>query len=125
MIIEDFLKKEHRRVVDKTLLAEVLHPANTPGIRDGCSLAHALLERGERSLPHRLVTSAEAYAILEGEGIMHIDDESASVRAGSVIYIPPGSRQHLENTGAGRLSFLCVVWPAWHADDEIVEAAYD
>jgi mannose-6-phosphate isomerase-like protein (cupin superfamily) len=51
---------------------------------------------------------------------MHIDSEQAQVRAGQVILIPPGSRQHIRNTGTTYLKFICVVNPYWRADDEEV-----
>jgi mannose-6-phosphate isomerase-like protein (cupin superfamily) len=36
------------------------------------------------------------------------------------VYIPPGAEQHIRNTGAGDLKFLCIVDPAWRAEDEEV-----
>lgn len=51
---------------------------------------------------------------------MHIDAESSEVVAGSAVYIPPRSIQHIENTGTQDLVFLCIVDPAWRAQDEEV-----
>jgi mannose-6-phosphate isomerase-like protein (cupin superfamily) len=64
--------------------------------------------------------TSEVYYILEGEGIMHVDDESAAVHAGQAIYVPPNSNQHISNTGDSDLRFLCIVDPAWQPQDEEV-----
>ncbi len=101
---------------DASFLKELLHPAKEP-LAIGYSLARAEVAAGARTLPHRL-ESAEVYCIVEGRGLMHVGDEQAEVAAGDAIYIPPGAVQFIENTGAGRLSFLCIVDPAWRAEDE-------
>lgn len=49
---------------------------------------------------------------------MHIDGESASVRPGQAVFIPPGAVQYIENTGADDLAFLAIVDPQWRAGDE-------
>jgi mannose-6-phosphate isomerase-like protein (cupin superfamily) len=42
------------------------------------------------------------------------------VEAGSLIYVPPGSKQSLENSGPTAIEFLCLVDPAWRSEDEEV-----
>ena len=104
---------------DETLLREVLHTD-----RDNAALpysqAHAALSPGKRSLAHRL-RGSEVYYVLQGQGKMHIDGESGEVRAGHVVYVPPGATQFIENTGDDELAFLCIVHPAWRAEDEDVD----
>ena len=103
---------------DDTILKEILHPAKADlSIR--YSLAHAVVPPQTASLRHRLKTS-EVYYILSGEGLMHIDEEEASVKAGDTLYIPPNSIQWIENTGASPLAFLCIVDPPWREEDEEV-----
>lgn len=101
---------------DSTVLRELLHPGKAE-LALRYSLAHAVVKPGARSRPHRLRTS-EVYYVLEGEGVMHIDRESTPVHTGQAIYIPPGSRQWIENPGETELKFLCIVDPAWRAEDE-------
>jgi mannose-6-phosphate isomerase-like protein (cupin superfamily) len=117
MFIKDLAKCQYFKASDSTSLCELLHPG-----RDGpdlpYSIAHAILEPGESSLSHRLKTSSEVYFILEGKGEMHIDSEQAEVYTGQAILIPPGSWQHIRNTGRTDLKFLCIVHPIWHAEDE-------
>ncbi len=103
---------------DETILRELLHPARAD-VALGYSLAHAVVPVGARSLRHRLKTS-EVYFLLSGKGLMHIDEDTAPVRAGETIYIPPGALQWIENTGTEALAFLCIVDPAWRPDDEDV-----
>ncbi|MBU4077459.1 MAG: cupin domain-containing protein [Euryarchaeota archaeon] len=55
---------------------------------------------------------------MEGEGIMHINEESSKVHPGAAIYIPPRSMQYINNTGKTDLIFLCIVDPAWRREDE-------
>jgi mannose-6-phosphate isomerase-like protein (cupin superfamily) len=103
---------------DNTILREILHP-DKQGLHFRYSLAHAVVKPGEVSLPHRLATS-EVYYILEGTGIMQVDDKKAEVGPGSTVYIPPHSVQSIRNTGRTDLKFLCMVDPAWRAVDEEV-----
>jgi mannose-6-phosphate isomerase-like protein (cupin superfamily) len=101
---------------DGTHLRELLHPAHQPA-EIPYSLAHAVVGPGEASVPHRLRDS-EVYYILSGSGVMHIEGEQAVVTTGTTIYVPPDAIQHIENTGPDELVFLCIVYPAWRAEDE-------
>jgi mannose-6-phosphate isomerase-like protein (cupin superfamily) len=103
---------------DGSILRELLHPAKGE-IDIRYSLAHATVKPGEKTRPHRLKTT-EVYYIIEGRGRMHIDDEVCEVSAGCAVYIPPGATQCIENIGPADLVFLCIVDPAWRAQDEDV-----
>ncbi|OGD30435.1 MAG: mannose-6-phosphate isomerase, partial [Candidatus Aminicenantes bacterium RBG_13_63_10] len=85
------------------------------------SLAWARVPARRSTRPHRLASS-EVYYILAGEGEMHIEPEKKTIGPGHVVYIPPGSRQWIENTGQDELRFLCIVDPAWRPEDEEVPA---
>lgn len=105
--------------LDGTDICELLHPdREDEDLFMGYSLAHARLGPGEASRPHLLKTSSEVYFILEGRGRMNVDRESCEVGPGTVIFVPPGSSQHIENTGDGTLVFLCLVYPPWCEGDE-------
>ncbi|HHT18392.1 MAG: cupin domain-containing protein [Euryarchaeota archaeon] len=117
MLIKSIDDCEYFQTSDQTTLCELLHPKNEK-IKMGCSIAYALLNKGEASLPHELKTSVEIYYILEGKGVMHIDKESEEVKKGDAIYIPPGSVQWIKNNGKSLLKFLCVVTPPWKEEDE-------
>lgn len=116
MLIKDLQDCEQFIAADNSHLRELLHP-DKDDVQFRYSLAHAVVPPGETTLPHSLKTS-ELYYILEGEGLMHIDDEVAHVRPGQAINIPPRSRQFIQNTGSTDLKFLCIVDPAWRREDE-------
>lgn len=116
MLVKDIKKSNYFTSMDKTLLTELLHPKNED-IKMGCSIAHAVLKPGKFSLPHR-VRSVEIYYLLEGKGIMHIEEESKELRPGQAVYIPPESRQWIENVSDVDLKFLCIVTPPWREKDE-------
>jgi mannose-6-phosphate isomerase-like protein (cupin superfamily) len=103
---------------DDSLLRELLHP-DKQEIAVRYILARALVAPGVTTLVHRLRAS-EVYYVVAGEGVMSIDDEKSPVRPGSAIYIPPGSTQFIQNTGATDLEFLCIVDPAWRKENEEV-----
>ena len=103
---------------DGSILRELLHPDKAM-ILTRCSLAHAKVEAGQRTKPHKL-KSSEVYYVTAGQGLMHIDQESFEVGPECAIYIPPNAVQYIENTGYSDLKFLCIVDPAWREEDEEV-----
>jgi mannose-6-phosphate isomerase-like protein (cupin superfamily) len=117
MLIKDIRDCRAFPAIDETTIRELLHPMET-GMAIACSVAHATLGPGKSSRPHRLRTSSEIYYILDGSGIMHIGHQTADVCSGQLIFIPPGAEQYIENASQGSLTFLCVVDPAWHEEDE-------
>ena len=116
MFIKDLKDCKEFLAGDKTVLRELLHP-DKQNLELHYSLAHATLKNGETSTPHKLKTS-EVYYIIEGEGVMHINNETKKVCSGQVIYIPPNAIQYIESTGKLPLKFLCIVDPAWKKEDE-------
>jgi mannose-6-phosphate isomerase-like protein (cupin superfamily) len=101
-----------------TKIKQYFHPHNTlNGVR--FSLAQFTIKQGKRSLRHKL-QSSEIYYILEGTGVMRINEESFTVGRDDSVYVPPMSEQFIENTGEGDLRFLCMVDPAWKTEDEII-----
>jgi mannose-6-phosphate isomerase-like protein (cupin superfamily) len=118
MIIKDIDDCRQITAGDGSLLRELLNPL-TEDLAVRYSLAEARVRPGESTLPHRL-TNAEVYYILAGDGEMRIGDETAGVRSGQAVYIPPGAVQSISNTGDRDLIFLCIVDPAWQPEDEQV-----
>lgn len=103
---------------DHTSLREIFHPAKHQ-LKLGYSLAHGTLAPGQRSKWH-VLASSEVYYFIAGHGRFMIDEEVVSVEAGTTLYVPPGGKQSLENTGTDAIEFLCIVDPAWKSDDEQV-----
>ena len=101
-----------------TEIRQILHPNNTlNGIR--YSLAHSTIKPGKKSKLHKMKTT-EVYFVLEGKGILYIDDEPINIEKHQSIFVPPFSLQCLENTENEELKVLCIVDPAWKKDDEVL-----
>ncbi|MCF7972616.1 MAG: cupin domain-containing protein [Phycisphaerae bacterium] len=101
---------------DHCLLREMIHP-DKQDLALRYSLAHATVPAGKTTTPHRLCTS-EVYYILQGQGLMHIDDDHSEVAVSDTVYIPPHAVQSITNTGPGELTFICIVDPAWQDENE-------
>jgi len=101
-----------------TKIKQYFHPHNTlNGIN--YSIAQFTLGPGKKSKLHK-ISSSEIYYILEGSGNLKIDEETHHIEKDDSAYVPPNSKQLIENTGSIDLKFLCIVEPAWKADDEIL-----
>jgi len=101
-----------------TKIKQYFHPHNTlNGIN--FSMAQFTLEPGKKSKLHKM-SSSEIYYILEGTGNLKIDEDEYQLEKDDSVYVPPNSKQIIENTGSINLRFLCIVEPAWKADDEIL-----
>ena len=101
-----------------TKIKQYFHPHNTlNGIN--YSIAQFTLGPGKKSKLHK-ISSSEIYYILEGSGNIKIDEETHQLEKDDSAYVPPNSKQFIENTGSIDLKFLCIVEPAWKAEDEIL-----
>jgi len=58
----------------------------------------------------------QVYHVLEGEGLLTLDDERRVMRRHDYVFVPPGVRHSFTNTGLGPLVFLVVTTPV--EDDE-------
>ena len=101
-----------------TKIKQYFHPHNTlNGIN--YSMAQFTLESGKKSKLHKM-SSSEIYYILEGSGKLKINEDTHHLEKDDSAYVPPNSKQFIENIGSIDLRFLCIVEPAWKADDEIL-----
>jgi len=62
--------------------------------------------------PDHFHTYDEVVYVLERDGALHIDGESAPLRAGTCVHLPKGLVHCLENTGPGEMQVLGVFRPA-------------
>jgi mannose-6-phosphate isomerase-like protein (cupin superfamily) len=62
--------------------------------------------------PDHFHTYDEVVYVLQGEGALHIDGETAPLRAGSCVHLPARLVHCLENTGPGEMHVLGVFRPA-------------
>jgi len=101
-----------------TKIKQYFHPHNTlNGIN--YSIAQFTLGPGKKSKLHKM-SSSEIYYILEGSGNLKIDEDTHHLEKDDSAYVPPNSKQFIENIGSIDLKFLCIVEPAWEAENEIL-----
>jgi len=101
-----------------TKIKQYFYPHNTlNGIN--YSLAQFTLGPGKKSKLHK-IRSSEIYYILEGNGNLNVDENTYNLEKDDSVYVPPNSKQFIENTGESNFRFLCIVEPAWKVDDEIL-----
>lgn len=85
------------------------------------TLAEARLLPGATTTRHRHVKTEEIYYVLDGEGLMQVGLETASVGPGDAIAIPPGASHQITNTGDTVLKFLCCCAPGYEHEDTLLE----
>lgn len=84
------------------------------------SLAEARLPAGASTQEHYHIKTEEIYFITAGRGRMRIDTETAEVKPGDAVAIPPGRKHKLWNTGPEPLKLLCCCSPAYEHGDTII-----
>jgi mannose-6-phosphate isomerase-like protein (cupin superfamily) len=60
---------------------------------------------------HKHKIQEQVYHVLDGEGVMEIEDERTVVGKHDVIFIPPGVEHSIKNSGLGDLTFIVVTTP--------------
>lgn len=103
---------------DASLIREILSPRNSPLKRQ--SLAEAIVPPGAITNEHFHVDTEEIYYILSGVGRFEMNGESADVKPGDGIAIPPGSKHRIRNTGVEDLVFLCICVPAYEHENTVI-----
>jgi len=84
------------------------------------SLAEARVPVGGSTQEHYHARTEEIYFITTGCGRMRIEAETAEVKAGDAVAIPPGKKHKLWNTGSETLKLLCCCSPAYEHSDTII-----
>jgi len=119
MLVKRFANQREIVAGDNCILREFFNIEHGDKVECRYSLAWAKVPVGQTSQKHVMKTT-EVYFILKGKGKMHIGDEVEDVGLYDTIYIPSGAVQYVENVGDGDLEFICIVDPAWRAEDEMV-----
>ncbi len=87
------------------------------------SLAEARLPPGGSTTPHRHECTEEIYYILQGAGLMRVQEDHREVGPGDAIAILPGQWHQITNIGRGVLKLLCCCVPPYEDDDTTLEPA--
>ena len=59
----------------------------------------------------------QVYYVLEGEGVLSLDEARHLMRPHDYVYVPPGVRHSFTNTGTNGLVFLVVTTPAMDEEE--------
>jgi len=94
----------------------ILEVANHPDDRQ-VSIARARVQPGATTQWHCLHDTSERYLIIAGEGVAEIGNLAPTrVSAGDVVFIPPGTRQRIQNAGIQDLIFYAICSPRYTAE---------
>lgn len=108
-----------RNVADLELerqLRDPLYDTRCARVSDGTAATkmgagYDVLAPGKRSCPYHFHhAQEELFVILEGEGTLRVADEMLPVRAGDVVFIPPGPEypHQFINTSAAPMRYLSI-----------------
>lgn len=90
-------------------ILEILNDLDHPEL----SIARARVAPGVRTRPHQLKGTFERYLIQSGQGRVFLGGNHAGieVQPGSLVVIPPGTTQSIQNEGTEDLIFLALCCP--------------
>src|SRR5919199_905425 len=69
------------------------------------------LEPGQVQKPHRHDGADKVYAVLEGEVLARVGEDSAALAAGAAVLAPAGIDHGIENRGPARAAVLVFMAP--------------
>lgn len=81
---------------------------------EGAPATVHLLDVSKDARTHYHRTLTEVYLVLEGNGVLHLDEDVVDLRPMTAVMIPPGTRHRAE----GELRVLNLVVPPFDPDDE-------
>lgn len=98
------------------LSKELAGPATTGSSRIDFRISHYAPMAHVQEHVHQV--QEQVYYVLEGEGMLTLDDARHLMRPHDYVYVPPGVRHSFTNTGTQGLVFLVITTPA--SDDQEV-----
>ncbi|MCP8305282.1 MAG: cupin domain-containing protein [archaeon] len=118
MIIKRVSDYEPFKAVDGSEIVEVIGmpTTNTKEV----SLASAKIKPRSKTVDH-YHDFTEIYMVIEGEGIMCINDEVKDVKEGDNILIPSRSWHCIENKGDRDLRIWCICAPAFTEEGTVLK----
>ncbi|WP_406662420.1 cache domain-containing protein [Methanolobus sp. ZRKC3] len=109
---------EHFTRFGNILLGEFFHPARVDrNLNVDYSIAHVIVKPSHSIAPH-MMKNPEVYYVLEGKGVLYIEDVPFELSKGKLVHIPANSKQYTENTGDTDLEFFAINQPAWAEENE-------
>jgi len=68
-------------------------------------------EPGQEHAPHAHEGQDKLYVVLEGSGIVSVDDHAELLTAGDAAFVPAGVIHSISNPGPGRMVVMAVLSP--------------
>jgi quercetin dioxygenase-like cupin family protein len=68
-------------------------------------------EPGQEHAPHAHEGQDKLYLVLEGEGVVRVDDQAEVLTAGDAAFAPAGAVHSIHNSGTERLVVMAVLSP--------------
>ncbi len=95
---------------DRAVARELVSPRNSSA--EAMSIAEIVVPPGVVVKPHHHLME-EVYHVLEGEGVVMVEDESRLVSAGDSVVIEPHEWHNVRNDGEVPLRMYVTCAPAW------------
>lgn len=90
------------------------------------SIAEVVIPPGKSSRRHYHPQAEKSYYVIQGTGLLEIDDASSTISSGDAVLIPAQSANKVFNRGDEDLVIIVVCVPAWEPSDTIwLESAQD
>lgn len=83
------------------------------------------VEPGERLSYQYHKYRSEVWTIVQGQGIITLDDKTNEYSKGDSIFIPQGIKHRIENKGLEKLVFIEVQTGSYFGEDDIVRVEDD
>jgi mannose-6-phosphate isomerase-like protein (cupin superfamily) len=121
--VDDYIYTETLEDVNYTRYGNIsvgylIHPTTVDGDLDiDYSFTHVIIDAGKSIEPH-IMKNPEVYYVLEGEGVLYIEDVPFELSKGKLVHIPANSKQYTESTGDVDLVIFVIDQPAWAKENE-------
>jgi uncharacterized cupin superfamily protein len=111
LLIRNFESIEKQREVREPLYDTLCAHLGAGTAASKLGMAVDIVAPGKRSCPYHFhYAQEEAFVVLEGEGSLRVADEMLPVKAGDVIFIPPGPQypHQFINTSPAPMKYLSI-----------------
>ena len=80
---------------------------------------------GSEQSVHAHPNNEQVYVIVRGRGLMKVGDEEQQVRAGELVFVPPGTGHAILNTGDEPLVYVSATSPPFELPTQDTGRAYE
>tara|TARA_R100000008_G_C3565521_1_gene158923 strand:+ start:265 stop:606 length:342 start_codon:yes stop_codon:yes gene_type:complete len=92
---------------------------------ENCKVKRICVDPGHRLSYQYHLKRHETWAVIEGVGVVTLDDEENKIIEGNTIEIPPLMRHRIQNVGSEPLVFIEVQRGEYFGEDDIVRLEDD